>query len=380
MNRELGSLQMLRERRLMTLRLITFTGAALAVVVAAPTNTMAQALKDVRVADAPLVLKAQGSFYVGGQKVEQTQSELGDLGPGGHITVNQMYVRYMVPQGGEANTPVVMVHGATLTGKSWETTPDGRMGWDEYFVRQGHPVYVPDQVGRGRSGFNQAAFNNARAGSVAPTTLPRWIRFSDEVVWPNFRFGLKPGAPFADSKFPVAAVDELSKQGVPDVSFGGIPTPNPTLQALSDLASQVNGAVLIGHSQSGAFPLGAALLNPAVAKGLVLIEPGGCPPNYTDEQIKALAALPVLVVFGDHRDVATGIGVRPSWQLSFEGCQALIGRLKGAGGQAEMLGPDEINVRGNSHMIMQDTNHLQIADLILKWMDARVGKRTGVGK
>jgi pimeloyl-ACP methyl ester carboxylesterase len=380
MNREPRSLQMRRERTLMMLRLSALTGVALAVLVAAPTNTMAQALKDVRVSDAPLVLKAQGSFYVGGQKVEQTQSELGDLGPGGHITVNQMYVRYMVPQGGESNTPVVMVHGATLTGKSWETTPDGRMGWDEYFVRQGHPVYVPDQVGRGRSGFNQAIFNNARAGSVGPTALPRWIRFSDEVVWPNFRFGLKPGAPFADSQFPLAAVDELSKQGVPDVSFGGVPMPNPTLRALSDLAGQVNGAVLMGHSQSGAFPLGAALLNPSFAKGLVLIEPGGCPPNYTDEQVKTLAALPVLVVFGDHRDVATGIGIRPSWQLSFEGCQTLIGRLKAAGGQAEMLGPDEMKVRGNSHMIMQDTNNLQVADLILKWIEARVGKRAGAGK
>ena len=98
----------------------------------------------------------------------------------GHITVNQMYVRYMVPQGGDGNVPVVMVHGATLTGKSWETTPDGRMGWDEYFVRRGHPVYVPDQVGRGRSGFNQAVFNNVRAGSAPAASLPRWLRFSDE--------------------------------------------------------------------------------------------------------------------------------------------------------------------------------------------------------
>src|SRR6266545_7167003 len=88
----------------------------------------AQALKDVQTPDTPLVLKAQGSFFVGGEKVEQTQGELGDLGPGGHITVNQMYVRYMVPQGADGNVPVVMVHGATLTGKSWETTPDGRMG------------------------------------------------------------------------------------------------------------------------------------------------------------------------------------------------------------------------------------------------------------
>ena len=362
------------QRLLMFFRPLIHVGAALAIIVGAAPSVIAQVLKDVQTPDAPLVLKAQGSFYVGGEKAEQTQSELGDLGPGGHITVNQMYVRYMVPQGGDGNVPVVMVHGATLTGKSWETTPDGRMGWDEYFVRKGHPVYVPDQVGRGRSGFNQAVFNNVRAGSPAASSLPRWIRFSDEVVWPNFRFGSKAGAPYADSQFPVTAVDELSKQGVPDVSFGGVPTPNPTHKALADLASQLNGAVLMGHSQSGAFPLAAALLNPAVAKGLILVEPGGCPQNYTDEQIKTLAALPVLVVFGDHRDTPTGIGIRPSWQLSFEGCQALIGRLKAAGGQAEMLNPADRGIRGNSHMIMQDKNNLQIADFILQWIDGRVSK------
>jgi len=340
-------------------------------------NSAAQALKDVKTPDKPLVLKAQGSFFVGGEKAEQTQGQLGDLGPGGHIAVNQMYVRYMVPQGGDGNVPVVMVHGATLTGKSWETTPDGRMGWDEYFVRKGHPVYVPDQVGRGRSGFNQAPFNDARAGTVPPATLPRFIRFSDEVVWPNFRIGAKTGEPFPDSQFPLTALDELSKQGVPDVSFGGLPTPNPTLKALSDLAGQVNGAVLMGHSQSGAFPVAAALLNPSVVRGLVLVEPGACPANLTDDQIKTLAAVPVLAVFGDHRDTATGIGIRPSWQLSFEGCQALITRLKAAGGQAQMLSPAETGIRGNSHMIMQDKNNLQIADLILKWMDERVRKPSG---
>jgi len=348
--------------------------AALVCALGTAVNGQAQALKDVRTSDTPLVLKAQGSFFVGGDKVEQTQAELGDLGPGGHITINQMYVRYMVPQGGEGNVPVVMVHGATLTGKSWETTPDGRMGWDEYFVRRGHPVYVPDQVGRGRSGFNQAVFNDVRTGSAPGANLPRWLRFSDEVVWPNFRFGSKAGAPYEDSQFPLVAVDELSKQGVPDVSFGGVPNPNPTLKALSDLANQVNGAVLMGHSQSGPFPLAAALLNPAAAKGLVLVEPGGCPPNYTDDQIKTLATLPVLVVFGDHRDTPTGIGIRPSWQLSFESCQALIARLKAAGGQAQMLSPAETGIRGNSHMIMQDKNNLQVADLILKWIDERVSK------
>jgi pimeloyl-ACP methyl ester carboxylesterase len=348
---------------------VVSTAAALCAVV----NAGAQALDDVRIPDTPLVLKAQGSFFVGGDTVEQTQTELGDLGPGGHITVNQMYVRFMVPEDGDGHVPVVMIHGATLTGKSWETTPDGRMGWDEYFVRKGHPVYVPDQVGRGRSGFNQAPFNDARADTAPPGSLPRWIRFSDEVVWPNFRFGSAPGTPYADSQFPVTAVGELSKQGVPDVSFGGVPTPNPTLQALADLAGQLHGAVLMGHSQAGAFPLAAALLNPTAARALVLIEPGACPSTYTDEQIKTLATLPVLAVFGDHRDVSTGIGIRPSWQLSFESCQALIDRLVAAGGQAQMLSPAQTGIHGNSHMIMQDKNNLQIADRILAWIDAYAG-------
>jgi pimeloyl-ACP methyl ester carboxylesterase len=351
-------------------------GVTLVSVLGTAIDVGAQALKDLQTPDTPLVLKAQGSFFVGGQKVEGTRVELGDLGPGGHITVNQMYVRYMVPEGGDGNVPVVMVHGATLTGKSWETTPDGRMGWDEYFVRKGHPVYVPDQVGRGRSGFNQATFNNVRTGSAPAGNQPAWLRFSDEGVWPNFRFGSKPGVPFPDSQFPVAAVDELSKQGVPDMN-SGLPQPNPTLNRLSELAAQLNGAVLMGHSQSGSFPLEAALLNPAVAKGLVLVEPGRCPATYTDQQIGTLAAVPVLVVFGDYRDTPTGLPTLPTWQARYEACQAMIGRLKGAGGQAEMLAPPDRGIRGNSHMIMQDKNHLQIADLILQWIDEHVSKRSG---
>jgi pimeloyl-ACP methyl ester carboxylesterase len=352
----------------------SLAGAVIAGVLATADGATAQALKDVQTPDTPLVLKAQGSFFVGGEKAEQTQSELGNLGPGGHITVNQMYVRFMVPQGADGHVPVVMVHGATLTGKSWETTPDGRMGWDEYFVRKGHPVYVPDQVGRGRSGFNQAVFNNVRGGTAAAANQPGWLRFSDEGVWPNFRFGTTAGAPFPDTQFPVSAVDELSKQGVPDLTRG-IPTPNPTLKALSDLAGDLGGAILMGHSQSGGYPLAASLLNPSATKGLVLVEPGGCPATYTDEQIATLAKVPILIVFGDHRDNPTGLPTLPTWQARFEGCQAMIGRVKSAGGQAEMYAPPDRPLRGNSHMIMQDKNSLQIADLILQWIEERVAKR-----
>lgn len=373
---------MTSERLSMLCRSTIPVGVFLAVVLATPNGGVAQALKDVRTPDTPLVLKAQGSFFVGGETVAQTRVQLGGFGPDGHVTVNQMYVRFMVPQGGDGNVPVVMVHGATLTGKSYETTPDGRMGWDEYFVRRGHPVYVPDQVGRGRSGFNQARFNDARTGAAPATSLPSLLRFSDEVSWPNFRFGSAPNAPYPNSQFPVAAVGELSKQGVPDPSFGGVPTPNPTLKALSDLAGQLNGAVLMGHSQSGPFPLAAALLDPKAPKGLVLVEPGSCPGNYTDEQIKTLATIPTLVVFGDFRDTPTGIGDSTVhfWQRSFMSCQALIGRLKAAGGQAEMLDPSRPALRGSSHMIMQDRNHLQVADFILQWIDERVARRRGANR
>ena len=58
----------------------------------------------------------------------------------------------------------------------------------------------------------------------------------------------------------------------------------------------------------------------------------------------------------------------------------MIGRITKASGQAEMLAPPDRGIRGNSHMIMQDKNNLQIADLILKWIDDRVTKRTEAKK
>ena len=134
-------------------------------------NVMAQALKDVQIADKPLTLKAQGSFFVGGDKVQQTQGELGDLGPGGHITVNQMYVRYMVPQEGN-NPPVVMVHGATLTGKSWETTPDGRIGWDESFVRGGTRSTCPTRWAAGNRDSIQRYSTMCEPGSFTSGQPP----------------------------------------------------------------------------------------------------------------------------------------------------------------------------------------------------------------
>ena len=45
--------------------------------------------------------------------------------------------------------------------------------------------------------------------------------------------------------------------------------------------------------------------------------------------------------------------------------------------RVEMLDPSSRGIRGNSHMIMQDNNNLQIADFILRSIDERVGKSRG---
>lgn len=353
--------------------------ALAAALLLAAVTVPAQDLKDVQAPRSPLVLKSRGSFYVGGQTVQQTSNQVSFLPVlpfrDDQVTVNQMYVEFMVPEDGH-KVPMVLVHGATLSGKSYDTTPDGRMGWYEYFVRQGHPVYVPDQVGRARSGFNQAIFNDVAAGLVSPVNQPRFFRLGDRWgAWTNFRFGPQPGVPYPETRYPVAKAAELSKQDIPDINIG-LSSPNPTFKALSELAKKVDGAVLVSHSQSGDFPIQAALTDPAGIKGMVIIEPGACmgglAPTYTDQQIATLARIPTLVVFGDHVDQDTGTPLVFLWQDSFNGCKAFISRLNAAGGNAQMLWPPALGIYGNSHMIMQDTNNRQIGDMILDWVDRNV--------
>jgi pimeloyl-ACP methyl ester carboxylesterase len=329
----------------------------------------AQELKDLQTPDEPLVLKSQGSFYVGGETVEQSFDELGSFGPGSKITVNQMYVRYMVPASEETGLPVIMIHGMALTGKTWETTPDGRMGWDEYFVRKGHPTYIIDQVARGRSGFDQAILNNIRTGTVDADKMPLARRFADEWVWHNFRMGMEENEPFEDTQFPVESLDELSKQGVPDIS-GILPDNTSNYRALSNLAIDLDRAVLISHSQSGFFPMQAALVNAEGVAGIVALEPGYCPTNLNEEQLKTLSGIPMLIIFGDYLDIPTGI--EHSWQTACEQCETFSQQVNEMGGNAKVVRLADEGIKGNSHMLMQDKNHLEIADKVIKWMEQAI--------
>ncbi|WP_179384936.1 hypothetical protein [Allomuricauda sp. ARW1Y1] len=336
-------------------------------------NVLGQSYEDLHTPEEPLILKSQGSFYIGGETVQQTRDEMGFF-PGNSITVNQMYVRYMEPISTEEKLPIVMVHGAALTGKSWETTPDGRMGWDEYFVRKGHATYVVDQVGRGRSGFNQAKINNVRLKKAEPSELPVAFRFPDEFVRPNFRIGPKPNENFEVTLFPAEYLDELSKQGVPDMR-GDVRSVTSNYKALSDLASKLDKALLMGHSQSGTFPMDAALTNSDGIVGIVSVEPGGVRFDLDNEQLKVFTKIPILFIFGDYLDTQTGAGSpndTPFWQTAYNQSMAFAKTVNENGGNVKMLYLPDTGKGGNSHMLMQDTNNLEIADIIVKWIKENI--------
>jgi pimeloyl-ACP methyl ester carboxylesterase len=319
----------------------------------------------------PLTLASQGSFFVGGEVKPAPPSAA--AGPGaapGDITVNQMYVQYQIPPRADRHAPVVMVHGCCLSSKTWETTPDGRMGWNEYFVRKGRAVYLADQVSRARSGFDPSVIAAVKSGAQPPSALPNIIAASHQVAWTVFRFGPSYPKAFEDGQFPVEAADELYKQMVPDLN-ALLPTPNPTWTNMAALAKQLEGAVLMGHSESGFFPQQAALIDPSGIRGMISIEQP-CP-ELTQAQVTALARIPTLVMFGDHLgDVPPGI---VNWKTTYEGCNAYVEKVKAAGGDITMMWLPAMGIHGNSHMLMQDKNNLQLADLILDWLDKHIDKK-----
>jgi pimeloyl-ACP methyl ester carboxylesterase len=320
-----------------------------------------------------LLLKEQGSFFVGGRTVYTdalTGSTTGFLGTGintGNITVDQMYVQYQIPEGADSHVPVVMVHGCCLSSKSYETTPDGRMGWNEYFLRKHRAVYLPDQVSRARSGFDATIYNEIKLGKRPASDMPEIRTATHEIAWLGFRFGPSAGKAFPDEQFPVEAFEEFGKQVIPDLN-GELPAVNPTWTNLSGLAIKLKGAILLGHSESGFFPEQAALINPTNIKAMITIETG-CP-ALNSQQISSLAKIPTFVVFGDHLGDVPSSPIK--WQERFDSCQQFVEQVKAAGGDATMMHLPKYGQFGNSHMLMQDKNSNQVADLILKWIDEHV--------
>ena len=75
--------------------------------------------------------------------------------------------------------PIVMWHGAGQFSKTWETTSDGRDGFQSIFLRRNFSTYLIDQPRRGDAGRSMVEM------TIKPTP--------DEQLWFNqFRVGLWP--------------------------------------------------------------------------------------------------------------------------------------------------------------------------------------------
>src|SRR5262245_9089874 len=231
-----------------------------------------------RAGDEPIALRGMGSFHIGGRVVEITGKPIKEVAftPGGvpaKIDMNgvfqaeQMYVQYFLPQNGKGKVPLLMWHGGGLTGVTYETTPDGREGWVNMFVRKGWDVYNSDAVERGRAGF---APPDVWSGE------PMFLTFQDP--FERFRIGEGAGSWNADpakrkvlsgSQFPVEAYENYMKQQVPR----WIITDDAIMAGYLALVDKICPCVVLAHSQGGAFSFKVAEQRPDKVKAVIAIEP-----------------------------------------------------------------------------------------------------------
>lgn len=311
----------------------------------------------------PLVLADEGSFFIGGEsKLSDTADVRGTTAVKGTIQRRQMYVQYRIPA--ESNgVPIIMVHGANHTGVTFETTPDGREGWATYFARKGFPVYIVDQSGRGRSNFDPSGINAAKlSGKV--DAMPAISIATRESAWMSYRLGPSYGVFWPNSRFPQQALDQYFSQSssMAETTLPG--ALENTTENFRLLLDKIGPAVLLTHSQSGTLGLAAAKSRPERMRALVSVE-GDCVPMSADDIAGPMKRFPMLSVWADN---TFGFPSRNGDERR-NGCSTSVNALRDAGARADFILLPERGITGNSHMMMLETNNLQIADLIIDWIN-----------
>jgi hypothetical protein len=311
-----------------------------------------------------IVLRGMGSFHIGGRIAEvkgkevrmivrQPGGPLTKLDPNGKYMVEQMYVQYFLPKNKKGKLPLLTWHGGGLTGVTYETTPDGREGWVNFFIRKGWDVYNSDAVERGRSGF--------ASPDVWPSE-PTFLPFADP--FERFRIGEGEGSwnddpaqrkVLAGSQFPVEAYDNYMRQSVPR----WLSTDQAIIDAYIALVDKVCPCVLLLHSQGGAFGFKVAEQRPDKVKAVVAVESATAGIVANAPKLKNT---PVLMIFGDYVDQ------HPRWAAFKKIDTEYANAIKAAGGAVDWVNLPEIGIKGNSHMMMQDKNNGEIAEVIQKWL------------
>ena len=185
----------------------------------------------------PMVIQEQGSFAVGGSVITNpgTYDNIKRTPEGQTFHGDHAYVFYQIPVKAK-KYPLVFWHGIGQFSKTWETTPDGREGFQNIFLRRGFGVYILDQPRRGR------ASRSTEAATINPVPDEQmWFGTFRVGIWPEYF----PGVQFAKDP---ETLNQYFRQMVPNI--GGI-DPNLNADATSKLFDKIGEGILVTHSHSG---------------------------------------------------------------------------------------------------------------------------------
>ena len=307
-----------------------------------------------------------GSFHIGGRPVtlsglpsRQLTFTVGAapllVDPNGDLEVEQMYVHYVRLAHPKAKYPLLMWHGGGLTGVTWETTPDGRPGWQMFFLRAGHSVYVSDAVERGRASW--APYPKIfKSEPFFRTKKQAWELFR---IGPADSYATDPSRRMAHpgQQFPAHAFDQFMKQSVPRWAGNDAAT-----QAAYDaLIQRVCPCVIMTHSQGANFGFNAALHAPDKVRAIIAVEGSGTP-DPGKAELEKLRDIPHLFLWGDYVD-------KHSFWMPLRGnLMRYREALAAVGVTADWIQLPERGIKGNTHMLMMDRNSDQVAAIVQDWL------------
>ncbi|MBB5696183.1 alpha/beta hydrolase [Muricoccus pecuniae] len=318
----------------------------------------------------PLTIREQGSFAIGGT-VANTLGVYNNNAPtaaGQSLHGDHLYSFYQVPQGARP-LPIVMLHGAYQSARSWETTPDGREGFQTIFLRRRFPVYLVDQPRRGRAG------NSTVATTIEPTPY-------DQLFFDQFRLGKWPNY-FENVQFDrrPETLDQFFRSVTPNT---GPYDAGVISDAMSALFAKIGPAILFTHSQ-GVGPGWLTAIKNANVRAIVAFEPGSgfifpegeLPPampsaagTLSPEAVplatfEKLTRIPIVIYYGDNFPVEpTAERGQDNWRVRLAMARLWIDAVNRHGGDARLVHLPEIGIRGNTHFLMSDLNNVQIADQV----------------